>query len=112
MTDDPLERDQVWVLETNLDDIGGELIGHCCQLLMGAGALDVGGEDVAVFPKIEDGAAFDVGARALAGALIVVVEVGGEGGEGDFGVERSVGHEQAGNKERLHVEPRRVFAQM
>ena len=79
---------------------------------LGAGALDVGGEDVAVFPKIEDGAAFDVGARALAGALIVVVEVGGEGGEGDFGVERSVGHEQAGNKERLHVEPRRVFAQM
>ncbi|MCA9208327.1 MAG: nickel pincer cofactor biosynthesis protein LarC, partial [Planctomycetales bacterium] len=33
--------DQVWVLETNLDDVTGELIGHCTTLLFDAGALDV-----------------------------------------------------------------------
>jgi pyridinium-3,5-bisthiocarboxylic acid mononucleotide nickel chelatase len=33
--------DQVWVLETNLDDISGEMIGHCATLLAEAGALDV-----------------------------------------------------------------------
>jgi uncharacterized protein (TIGR00299 family) protein len=34
-------REQVWVLETNLDDVTGELIGHCTNLLGDAGALDV-----------------------------------------------------------------------
>ena len=34
-------QDQVWVLETNLDDISGEVIGHCSQLLLDGGALDV-----------------------------------------------------------------------
>ena len=34
-------QDNVWMLETNLDDISGELIGHCTALLMEAGALDV-----------------------------------------------------------------------
>jgi uncharacterized protein (DUF111 family) len=33
--------EQVWVLETNLDDVTGELIGHCTSLLGEAGALDV-----------------------------------------------------------------------
>lgn len=33
--------DQVWVLETNLDDISGEIIGHCTARLFEAGALDV-----------------------------------------------------------------------
>jgi uncharacterized protein (DUF111 family) len=33
--------DQVWVLETNLDDLSGEVIGHTAGLLMEAGALDV-----------------------------------------------------------------------
>jgi hypothetical protein len=33
--------DTVWVLETNLDDTSGELIGHCTELLLAAGALDV-----------------------------------------------------------------------
>jgi pyridinium-3,5-bisthiocarboxylic acid mononucleotide nickel chelatase len=33
--------DQVWVLETNLDDVTGELIGHYTGLLFDAGALDV-----------------------------------------------------------------------
>ena len=33
--------DQVTVLETNLDDATGELIGHVSGLLLGAGALDV-----------------------------------------------------------------------
>lgn len=37
----PAESDQVWILETNLDDISGELIGHTTQLLFEAGALDV-----------------------------------------------------------------------
>jgi uncharacterized protein (TIGR00299 family) protein len=33
--------ERVWVVETNLDDITGELIGHCATLLGEAGALDV-----------------------------------------------------------------------
>lgn len=33
--------DQVWVLETNIDDLAGELIGHCTTLLAESGALDV-----------------------------------------------------------------------
>jgi hypothetical protein len=33
--------DQVWVVETNLDDVSGELIGHCTARLWEAGALDV-----------------------------------------------------------------------
>lgn len=34
-------RDQVWLLETNLDDTSGELIGHAIAKLWEAGALDV-----------------------------------------------------------------------
>lgn len=37
----PLENDQIWVLETNLDDLPGEVIGYCYDLLLAAGALDV-----------------------------------------------------------------------
>jgi uncharacterized protein (TIGR00299 family) protein len=33
--------DQVWVLETNLDDVPAEVIGYCYDLLFAAGALDV-----------------------------------------------------------------------
>jgi hypothetical protein len=33
--------DQVWVLETNLDDLPAELVGYCYDLLLQAGALDV-----------------------------------------------------------------------
>jgi uncharacterized protein (TIGR00299 family) protein len=33
--------DTVWVLETNLDDATGEVIGHCIALLWDAGPLDV-----------------------------------------------------------------------
>jgi uncharacterized protein (DUF111 family) len=33
--------DQAWVLETNLDDVTGEVIGHCTTRLIDAGALDV-----------------------------------------------------------------------
>jgi uncharacterized protein (TIGR00299 family) protein len=33
--------DQVWVLETNLDDVSGEIIGHTTARLFEAGALDV-----------------------------------------------------------------------
>lgn len=36
----PLAGDEVWILETNLDDATGELIGHCLTLLGEAGALD------------------------------------------------------------------------
>jgi len=32
---------QVWVVETNLDDISGELVGHAISRLWDAGALDV-----------------------------------------------------------------------
>jgi uncharacterized protein (DUF111 family) len=39
--DEHLLSDQVWVLETNLDDISGEVIGFATAKLMEAGALDV-----------------------------------------------------------------------
>jgi uncharacterized protein (TIGR00299 family) protein len=37
----PVASDQVWVLETNLDDVPAEVIGYCYDLLLAAGALDV-----------------------------------------------------------------------
>jgi uncharacterized protein (TIGR00299 family) protein len=40
-TESTLASDQVWVLETNLDDTSGEVIGHCTTTLLEAGALDV-----------------------------------------------------------------------
>jgi pyridinium-3,5-bisthiocarboxylic acid mononucleotide nickel chelatase len=39
--DDTHENDPVCVLETNLDDLSGELIGYCIGQLWEAGALDV-----------------------------------------------------------------------
>jgi uncharacterized protein (DUF111 family) len=33
--------DEIWVLETNLDDASGELVGYCISQLWDAGALDV-----------------------------------------------------------------------
>jgi uncharacterized protein (TIGR00299 family) protein len=39
--DAPLPSDQIWILETNLDDVTGEIVGHCSGLLAEAGALDV-----------------------------------------------------------------------
>ena len=36
----PSSSDRIWVLETNLDDLPGEVVGHATTLLMGAGALD------------------------------------------------------------------------
>ena len=33
--------DQVCVLETNLDDVTGEMVAHCAEQLLAAGALDV-----------------------------------------------------------------------
>jgi uncharacterized protein (TIGR00299 family) protein len=41
VTNAPAPADQVWVLETNLDDLPAEVIGYCYDLLFGAGALDV-----------------------------------------------------------------------
>jgi uncharacterized protein (TIGR00299 family) protein len=40
-TADPLATDQVWVVETNLDDVSGEVVGYCTTRLFEAGALDV-----------------------------------------------------------------------
>jgi uncharacterized protein (TIGR00299 family) protein len=41
-TDDrPATSDQVWMLDANLDDLPGEIIGYCYDLLFAAGALDV-----------------------------------------------------------------------
>jgi uncharacterized protein (TIGR00299 family) protein len=37
----PADRDQVWMLETNVDDLPAEVIGYCYELLLVAGALDV-----------------------------------------------------------------------
>jgi pyridinium-3,5-bisthiocarboxylic acid mononucleotide nickel chelatase len=39
--DSGLDTDQVWILETNLDDVSGEVVGHTTGLLLQAGALDV-----------------------------------------------------------------------
>jgi len=36
-----LATDQVWLLETNLDDLPAEVIGYCYEQLLSAGALDV-----------------------------------------------------------------------
>jgi uncharacterized protein (TIGR00299 family) protein len=36
-----LLRDQIWVLETNLDDVTGEIIGHTVDRLLQEGARDV-----------------------------------------------------------------------
>jgi pyridinium-3,5-bisthiocarboxylic acid mononucleotide nickel chelatase len=36
-----LDSDQVYVLETNLDDVPPEIIGYCYETLLAAGALDV-----------------------------------------------------------------------
>jgi uncharacterized protein (TIGR00299 family) protein len=36
-----LDADAVWVLETNLDDVLGEVVGYCYDLLLAAGAVDV-----------------------------------------------------------------------
>jgi uncharacterized protein (TIGR00299 family) protein len=35
------EQDEVWVLETNLDDLPAEVVGYCYDLLLAAGAVDV-----------------------------------------------------------------------
>jgi uncharacterized protein (TIGR00299 family) protein len=35
------DADQIWVLETNLDDVSGEVIGFAIERLFAAGALDV-----------------------------------------------------------------------
>ena len=40
-TDTPMITDQIWALETNLDDVSGEVIGYTTTLLFEAGALDV-----------------------------------------------------------------------
>lgn len=37
----PAEQDVVQVMETNLDDVPGEVIGYCIEALFAAGALDV-----------------------------------------------------------------------
>jgi uncharacterized protein (TIGR00299 family) protein len=40
-TNGTIPSDQVWVLETNLDDLPAEVIGYCYELLLAGGALDV-----------------------------------------------------------------------
>jgi len=35
------QSDEIWVLETNLDDVSGEIVGYCFDRLLAAGALDV-----------------------------------------------------------------------
>jgi uncharacterized protein (TIGR00299 family) protein len=37
----PADADTVWLLETNLDDVTGEVIGYTTERLFAAGALDV-----------------------------------------------------------------------
>ena len=40
-SDEPAGQEQIWVVETNLDDTSGELIGYSTARLWEAGALDV-----------------------------------------------------------------------
>lgn len=40
-TTGPLSEENTWILETNLDDVTGEVIGHTVGLLLDQGALDV-----------------------------------------------------------------------
>jgi uncharacterized protein (TIGR00299 family) protein len=40
-TQSPLVEETIWTLETNLDDLSGEIVAHCTSQLMEAGALDV-----------------------------------------------------------------------
>ena len=40
-TADPAEADVVWVMETNVDDCSGEVLGHAMERLLAEGALDV-----------------------------------------------------------------------
>ena len=37
----PKQSDRVWLLETNLDDVPGEVVGYAVERLFAAGALDV-----------------------------------------------------------------------
>ncbi|MEX2137944.1 MAG: nickel pincer cofactor biosynthesis protein LarC [Pirellulales bacterium] len=37
----PAAGEQLWIVETNLDDASGELVGYCIERLWEAGALDV-----------------------------------------------------------------------
>ena len=39
--EDGLEEDQIAVLETNVDDVSGEIIGYCVERLLAEGAKDV-----------------------------------------------------------------------
>ena len=41
VANDSFDMDTVWLLETNLDDASGEVIGHAMDSLLAAGALDV-----------------------------------------------------------------------
>ena len=38
---EPEEQEDVWELETNVDDCSGEILGYCMESLMEAGARDV-----------------------------------------------------------------------
>jgi uncharacterized protein (TIGR00299 family) protein len=59
------ESDQVWVLETNLDDLPAEAIGYCYDLLFAAGALDVWTTSIAM-KKSRPGVMLSVIAPAVA----------------------------------------------
>jgi uncharacterized protein (DUF111 family) len=67
------ERDQVWMLETNLDDVPAEVIGFCFEQLFAAGALDVFSTSVQM-KKNRPGVILSVLApEALLGALEAIL---------------------------------------
>jgi uncharacterized protein (TIGR00299 family) protein len=63
------DSDQVWVLETNLDDVPGEVIGYSYDLLFAAGALDVWTTPIAM-KKNRPGMVLSVIAPAAAVAAV------------------------------------------
>jgi uncharacterized protein (TIGR00299 family) protein len=66
------ESDQVWVLETNLDNLSAEVVGYCFEQLLAAGALDVWTVPVTM-KKNRPGVT--LGALAPAGAVAAIEDV-------------------------------------
>jgi uncharacterized protein (DUF111 family) len=93
------ERDTVWVLQTNLDDLPAEVIGYCQEQLFAAGALDVYTAPI-FMKKNRPGTLLSVLAPASAIALIEEILFRETA---TFGIRRS-----AVERDKLHRRPHAV----